>query len=171
MTPAGMARLRLDEGCVLSAYPDPGSPLGRKLEELGIALEHYASFSDWRTLSGDPWTIGYGNTGQDVRPGVVWTQAQADAMFNARVQANERRLLADLPWMKQLDGVRFDCFSNIAYNVGVYGLEHWPNTLRLAQDGKYTACADALRNEGKWNRDVGARSERIADAMESGRWA
>lgn len=42
------------EGCHLVAYPDPGT-------------------------GGDPWTIGWGHTGPEVKQGVTWTQQQADA--------------------------------------------------------------------------------------------
>lgn len=41
------------EGCRLTAYPDPAT-------------------------GGDPWTIGWGSTGPNVRPGVTWTQQQCD---------------------------------------------------------------------------------------------
>ena len=40
------------EGCKLTAYPDPAT-------------------------GGDPWTIGYGHTGNDVYPGLTITQEQA----------------------------------------------------------------------------------------------
>ena len=51
------------EGCAkkqpdgtFAAYPDPGS-------------------------GGDPWTIGWGSTGPDIKKGVVWTQKQCDDRF------------------------------------------------------------------------------------------
>ena len=70
------------EGCAekradgrFQAYPDPGS-------------------------GGDPWTIGWGSTGPDVKPGTVWTQAQCDerllrdlTAFGAKVWA----LVRDMP--------------------------------------------------------------------------
>ena len=49
------------EGCKLTAYPDPGT-------------------------GGEPWTIGWGSTGQGIGPGVVWTQATADARLAQDVQ-------------------------------------------------------------------------------------
>lgn len=57
---AGMALIKRFEGCarrrpdgLYQAYPDPGT-------------------------GGDPWTIGWGATGNDVRPGTVWTRQQCD---------------------------------------------------------------------------------------------
>ena len=60
--------IKQEEGLRLNAYPDP--------------LSH-----------GDPWTIGYGSTGPDIRQGVVWTQEQADAALEADASR------AAAPWM------------------------------------------------------------------------
>ena len=52
--------IKRHEGCKLEAYPDPGT-------------------------GGDPWTIGYGATGPDIHPGVVWSQEQADTDLSNRL--------------------------------------------------------------------------------------
>ena len=54
-----LAALRRLEGCRLSAYQDQG----------GV------------------WTIGFGHTGPDVRPGLRWTQQQADQQLAADLAA------------------------------------------------------------------------------------
>ena len=56
------------EGCVLTAYPDPGT-------------------------GDDPWTIGYGATGEGIEEGVVWTQAQADNRLLTDAARFERGVL------------------------------------------------------------------------------
>jgi lysozyme len=145
MTPAGLARLKLDEGCKLVAYPDPDS-------------------------GGDPWTIGYGQTGAGIGPGVRWSQAQAEAALAGMVAQVEQALWRDLAWGAPLDPVRQDVLVNIAYNVGVEGLEHWPNTLAHVEYGEYDLAANDLLTEGKWNRDVGDRAVRLSAAMKSGEW-
>ena len=43
------------------------------------------------------WTIGYGHTGADVHPGLVWTFEQAAAALAAAVAARARLLDAALP--------------------------------------------------------------------------
>ncbi|MDE1868245.1 MAG: lysozyme [Thaumarchaeota archaeon] len=80
------------EGCRLEAYPDPVS-------------------------GGDPWTIGYGATGPDIKEGTVWTQEQADNDLSQRVNKLEDRVRkivqTDLP-----EG----CFAplvSFAYNLGI----------------------------------------------------
>jgi lysozyme len=145
VTPAGLVRLKIDEGCELVAYPDPKS-------------------------GGDPWTIGYGCTGPGVGPGTQWTLTQADAELRKRVYELETRLDHDEPWFAHLAPVRQDVLVNIAYNVGLYKLEHWPTTLGHFARGDWAAAAHDLRTEGQWNRDVGQRAERLARATETGTW-
>ena len=50
------ALLRAFEGLSLKAYPDPGT-------------------------KGDPWTIGYGHTGPEVRPGMTITDERAEVLL------------------------------------------------------------------------------------------
>ncbi len=105
MTPAGLERLKLDEGCDLHAYPDP--------------------------LSGaEPFTIGYGCTGDEIVSGLVWMQAQADAELSLRVMQTQTALESRLaPWFVSLTPVRQDVLTNIAFNIGIEGLLQWPQTL------------------------------------------
>ena len=63
----GESLIKSFEGCEkkrpdgkFDAYPDPGT-------------------------GGDPWTIGWGDTGPDVVPGLVITQAEADRRFADRL--------------------------------------------------------------------------------------
>jgi lysozyme len=143
MTPAGLAQLKLDEGCRLRAYQD----------------------------SRGVWTIGYGHTGPEVHEGLVWTQAQADAQLLVDVAAATRGIRAHATWTGRLDPVRLDVLINIAFNVGVTGLLHWPQTLGHFAAGDFTAAANDLLNEGAWDAEVGARAVRLAKATATGQWA
>lgn len=60
------------ETCVLTAYPDPGSP---RAAALRLAPADRPPL--WWRNPGDPWTIGWGHTG-GVIEGMVWTQEKAD---------------------------------------------------------------------------------------------
>lgn len=96
---AGLELIKKFEGCAkkrkdgkFEAYPDPGT-------------------------GGDPWTIGWGATGKDIKPGTVWTQAACD-----------QRLESDL--IKYANGVakaigsapttqnQFDALVSFHYNTG-----------------------------------------------------
>jgi len=93
--------IRSEEGCVLTAYPDPASPLAK----------HTGT-------SGAPWTIGYGHTGADVRPGTVWTRKQAEDALSIRVagfQSEARRTWAGAD---KLSPYAEAALISLAYNRG-----------------------------------------------------
>lgn len=89
-----VAFLKAHEGCRLAAYPDPIS-------------------------KGDPWTIGWGHTGKEVRAGLTWTQGQADSQLvidASRVQHIVEAMI-DQP-MNDNQKAAFVC---LAYNIGLGG--------------------------------------------------
>jgi GH24 family phage-related lysozyme (muramidase) len=141
MTPAGLDRLRLDEGLRLVAYRDQGGVL----------------------------TIGYGHTGKDVREGMTISRIEADAFLEHDVSITEAGL-RKLAWTGALDPVRFDVLTNIGFNVGVNELLHWPKTLGHFAAHDWPAAANDLLHEGKWNDDVGKRAVRLANVTAAGTW-
>lgn len=63
-------------------------------------------------------TIGWGSTGRDIKMGMTWTQAQADARFArdaAMFGAGVEHLLASAPTTQD----QFDAMFSFAYNVGL----------------------------------------------------
>lgn len=92
-SPEGIAVMHAFEGCVLRAYPDPAT-------------------------GGAPWTIGWGDTGPDVKPGLVITQQQADDRFLRRLalefEPGINDVLQNHPTQNQ-----FDAFVSLAYNIGL----------------------------------------------------
>jgi lysozyme len=91
--PDGIAVMHYFEACRLKAYPDPAT-------------------------GGKPWTIGYGDTGPDVVPGLVITQAEADGRFAKRLAREfEPGVLNSVqqnPSQRQ-----FDAMVCLAYNIGL----------------------------------------------------
>lgn len=130
--PQGIALVQRFEGCarkrpdgLIEAYPDPGS-------------------------GGDPWTIGWGTTGADVRPGTVWTQAQCDARFERDLDgfaAKVAQAIGDVPTGQ----AQFDAMVSLAYNIGT-GAFGKSTLLKLHLAGDY---AGAERQFGRWNRAAG----------------
>jgi lysozyme len=92
-SPNAVVVMHYFEDCRLQAYPDPGS------------------------RDGQPWTIGWGHTGPDVKPGTVWTQQQADEAFMADLRVIERGV-ASLIQVPVSQG-QFDALVSFAYNVGL----------------------------------------------------
>lgn len=134
--------LERDEGLRLEAYPDP--------------LTHAA-----------PWTIGYGHTGREVHPGLVWTTDECAEALSADVAATERGLSTALPWWRGLDDLRQDCLVNQAFNMGVHGLLGFTTYLELVKARDFAAAAEDEIHT-LWARQVGGRAARLALQMRTG---
>ena len=93
---AGLDLLKRFEGCRLEAYPDPGS-------------------------GGAPWTIGYGHTGAEVVPGLVITQAQAEAWLRADLAQSQRALETLLAGVVLNQG-QWEALLSFCFNVGAGAL-------------------------------------------------
>lgn len=122
---SGIQVLHSFEGCRLKAYPDPAT-------------------------GGDPWTIGYGDTGPDVKPGLIITQEEADSRFAKRLarefEPGVTAALTRMPSQGQFDGM-----VCLAYNIGI------PNFKSSTLVRKFNAGDDAGAAEQflVWNKAAG----------------
>ena len=91
---AGIDLIKHFTGCRLKSYADP-------------------------LTGGDPWTIGWGATGPDIKPGTVWTQEQADARLLEHLAEFEE--LVHKHVTHSLTQGQFDAFVSLIYNVGPGG--------------------------------------------------
>lgn len=113
-----------EEGMALHAYPDPLSPLGKQLvKEFGPkAILRIASGAKipphLEHLSGAPWTIGFGATGQGIERGTVWTPGQC----RDRLAKDLHRFyaMAEKAWpgMSKLHELAQAAIIDLAYNRG-----------------------------------------------------
>ncbi|MGR2663680.1 lysozyme [Chromobacterium haemolyticum] len=95
------------------------------------------------------WTNGYGHTGPDVTPGMVITQAQADALLARdleRFEAGVARLVK-VP----LNQNQFDALVSFSYNLGLGALQG-STLLRLLNAGDYAGAAAQFP---RWNKAGG----------------
>lgn len=95
------------------------------------------------------WTIGYGHTGPDVTPGLVISQAQADALLArdlSRFEAGVTRLAA-VP----LNQNQFDALVSFSYNLGLGSLQN-STLLRLLNQRDYAGAAAQFP---RWNKAGG----------------
>ena len=145
LTSEGLQLIRHWEGCRLEAYPDPAS-------------------------GAEPWTIGYGHTGANVRPGLRISQAQAEAWLLADVAVAEaavERLLQGVG----LSARQRDALVSFCFNIGAGALEG--STLRrrlLAGEPVQQAIAAELP---RWCRGPngpleGLRRRRAAEVEHAG---
>lgn len=91
----GLRLIKEFEGCVLRAYPDPGT-------------------------GGAPWTIGWGHTGPDVFPGKTISQAEADALFEQDIQPRVEAVKSLIK--KAYTDNQFCALLSFAYNCGIGAL-------------------------------------------------
>lgn len=147
--PQLVEQLKIDEGLRLSAYPDPLS-------------------------GGDPWTIGYGHTGPEVKRGLTWTREKAEAVLIEDILEHNAKLAAALPWVGGLDPVRRRVLQNMAFNLGIgnaatgKGLLGFKNTLEFVRTGQYDKAADGML-ASKWAKQVKGRAVRLAGEMRNGK--
>jgi lysozyme len=149
MTPAGVDRLKLDEAVggvpPLTAYQDTG----------GI------------------WTIGWGCTGAGIGPGTRWSLTQAEAALAQRITLAESGLRNRFTWFELLqrdEPVRADVLVNIAFNIGINGLGHWPVTLAAVKAKDWPAAAADILSNAVWRSQVHDRCDRCAAAMQTASW-
>jgi GH24 family phage-related lysozyme (muramidase) len=119
----GCAKKRPDGS--FEAYPDPGS-------------------------GGDPWTIGWGSTGADIKRGTVWSKQQCDDRFAQHLgqfAQGVAKAVGDSPTSQQ----QFDAMVSFAYNVGLGNLQ----SSTLLKKHKAGDHAGAAAEFAKWNKAAG----------------
>lgn len=87
----GYHRALADGSC--AAYPDPGS-------------------------GAEPWTIGWGSTGSDVRPGTVWSQEAAATRLAHEVSTFAKAVATMSPRLLREPDRRYAAIISFAYNCG-----------------------------------------------------
>jgi lysozyme len=135
------------EGWFLKAYPDP-------------------------LTGGEPWTVGVGHTGPEVKKGVVWTQEQVSEALDADIAEAERDVLALCPWFDrwQLDNLpRRAVLIGMAFQMGRSRLALFKGFLSAARDEQFNHAANEMR-DSRWARQTPKRASRLARQMETGEW-
>lgn len=163
---AGIDLIKKYESCRLAAYPDPGSPLGQQLL-LPINMRK----TGWQSLSGSPWTIGWGSTGIDtftsphstIGPSTVWTQEQADARFKEDLDFFSKGVKNLLK--VDVSENQFSALVSFAYNCGLGSLKG-STLLQLLNRGKYLQAADEFL---KWNKAKGKVLRGLVERREAER--
>lgn len=120
---AGLSLIKSFEGLRLEAYPDPAT-------------------------GGDPWTIGYGHTG-DVEQGQVITEAEADELLRQDVAQFE--ICVNGALQVPVTQSQFDALVSFAFNVGCRNLRNSTLLRKLNASDDVGAAAEFAR----WNRAAG----------------
>lgn len=110
-------------------------------------------------------TIGVGRNLDDV--GI--SADEADIFLQNDIQKATDSLLAQLPWVTQLDEVRQAVLINMTFNMGLSGLLQFRNTLKMIQSGDYSGASKEMLNS-VWAKQVGPRAQRLSLQLETGEW-
>lgn len=120
----GLAKKRPDGR--IEAYPDPAS-------------------------GGDPWTIGYGSTGKDIKRGTVWTLQECEA----RIEADVIRFAIGVAKLVEGGAAtsqnEFDALVSFAYNLGLGNLQASTLLKKHRAGNKAGAAGEFLR----WDKAAG----------------
>lgn len=120
----GYARRLPDGGC--AAYPDPGT-------------------------GAEPWTIGWGSTGPEVKKDTVWTKKQAEASLDGHLLHFCVGVLKLSPLLLQEPPRRLAAIISFAYNCGLRNYQI--STLRKRVNNKdWDGAAEEIV---KWNKAAG----------------
>lgn len=139
----GIAFIKGKEALRLFAYPDPASELAEATPSLHKrwGFENGAQLlaqlpAQIRALSGAPWTIGYGHTG-DVNPEDEISEHQAEIIFANDLVPREQCVNERAPNIGQN---QFDALVSFVYNEGCERF-NTSTLLRLVRAGDYKAAA------------------------------
>lgn len=114
ITDAGIALIKEFEGLVLTAYPDPAT-------------------------GGEPFTIGYGHTGPEVRRGLTITEARAEEVLRDDLERFERcvnKAVGD-----HVNESEFSACVALAFNIGCGAFEK-STLVRLIKAGDMDGAAE-----------------------------
>lgn len=114
------------------------------------------------------WTIGVGRL-IDRRKGGRLRDVEMDFMLHNDIDEIVMELRQRLPWFDRLNEARRGVLVNMAFNLGVFGLLGFKQTLAHVERGEYAKAADAML-DSKWAKQVKGRADRLAEQMRSGVW-
>jgi lysozyme len=112
------------------------------------------------------WTIGYGHT-KGARPGLIWTQAQAEAALDQDIADAIHDLHYHLPWTQNLSQNRQYVLVDMIFNMGIGKVLEFHHTLACMQAGDWKGAHDGMLNS-QWFKDVGQRAVEDAEAVIAG---
>jgi len=109
-------------------------------------------------------TAGVGRNISDV----PFSDDEIDLML-ANDIARVQTALAQYSWFSALDPVRQGAMLNMAFNLGVAGLLHFPHLLVALARQDWPVAVQEMA-ESAWAREVGARATRLGHQILTGDW-
>lgn len=121
---AGIQLIKEFEGCELEAYPDPAT-------------------------NGDPWTVGVGHCGPEVKPGMTITEAEAYGFLTSDLEKFEACVESaiEVPMTEN----QFSACVALAFNIGCKAFKN-STLVQLMNNGNPVAAQQQFR---RWNKAAG----------------
>ena len=113
----------------------------------------------------DKLTIGVGRNLEDV--GI--SEEEAEMLLINDIERASDQLIHTFPWTQDLDTVRFQALINFTFNVGIGTVSKFVNAMALLRDGNYDMAAEEFLNS-RWAKQVGQRSQEVAEQIRTGEW-
>lgn len=113
-------------------------------------------------------TIGVGHL-IDPEKGGRLPDSIIQALLEWDINEKKNELAHALPWIGQLDFVRECVLVDMAFNLGVDGLQKFKKFLVFVQSWNYKAAAAEML-DSTWATQVGMRATRLSKMMETGLW-
>jgi lysozyme len=110
------------------------------------------------------WTGGVGRNLSDV----PFTDDEIDLMLANDIKRAQDGL-SQYQWFMAMDSVRQAAMINMAFNIGVNGLLHFPHMIAALAKQDWTAAAAEMANS-QWAHQVGDRATRLEQQIVTGEW-
>lgn len=136
----GVAQIKRHEGLVLHAYND----------SLGYL------------------TIGYGRLIDKAKHGGI-SEAEAEYLLQNDVSIVLAALHRNIPFFDSLCVARQAVLVNMAFQMGIQGVQKFKKTLSLVEMGLYDEAADNML-KSLWAKQTPNRANEMAEQMRTGKW-
>lgn len=110
--------------------------------------------------TGGKLTVGVGRNLEDV--GI--SRSEAQFMLENDIIRVMKQMDESVSFWRELSEVRQIVLLDMAFNLGVFGLTKFQNTLALLEAGEYEAASEEMLNS-RWAEQVGQRALNLSQAM------
>jgi len=108
-------------------------------------------------------TIGVGRNLDDV--GISGEEAMI--LLKNDIQRIVNQLDENLDWWRELDAARQRALISMGFNLGIYGLLKFKNTLEALKNKRWVEASNEMM-DSKWATQVGRRAEMLSQIMLTG---
>ena len=97
------------------------------------------------------------------------SDASVDKLFEEDLAFYDSELRRRIPWVNDLDEVRYAVLLDMAFQMGVDGLLGFKNTLAMIRNGDYSKASEGMKNS-LWYSQTPNRADRRRAQMLTGKW-